>query len=311
MSARLLLSAPAYWAQIWSGPLARANLAYVVHGRDRYAREDIHYALSFRPPPGLLRDLPSLRAVFSLGAGVDGFLADPSYPRHIPLVRFVDETLSREMAQYVELHVLMFHRNQRGLDEAQKTGRWLQARIPRRTEETRIGILGLGEIGTFAAERLRDLGFPVAGWSRSRKDVQDVKSFVGDEEFSAFLAQSDILVCLLPLTPETKGVLNARTFERLPRGAYLVNAARGAHQVETDIVAAVDSGQLSGATLDVFETEPLPDSSPLWRHAKITVTPHIAAISDPDAAVRMVVDGMARFERGEPLVNLVDLERGY
>jgi glyoxylate/hydroxypyruvate reductase A len=311
MSARLLLSAPAYWVQIWSGPLGRASLAYVVHGRDRYAPEDIHYALSFRPPPGLLRDLPSLRAVFSLGAGVDGFLSDPSYPRHIPLVRFVDETLSREMAQYVVLHVLMFHRDQRGLDRAQKTGQWLQARISRRTEETRIGILGLGEIGTFAAERLRDLGFPVAGWSRSRKGVRDVKSFVGAAEFSAFLAQSDILVCLLPLTPATKGVLNARTFAMLPKGAYLINAARGAHQVETDIIAAVDSGQLSFATLDVFETEPLPDSSPLWRHPKIAVTPHIAAISDPDAAVRMVVDGMARFERGEPLVNLVDLERGY
>jgi glyoxylate/hydroxypyruvate reductase A len=311
MSARLLLSAPAYWAQIWSGPLGRANLDFAVHGRDRYPPGDIHYALSFRPPPGLLNSLPNLKVVFSLGAGVDGFLADPSYPREIPLVRFVDETLSREMAQYVVMHVLAFHRNQRALDAAQRAGQWLQARIPRRTEETQIGILGLGEIGSFTAERLRDLGFPVAGWSRSRKRLLGVESFAGPAEFPAFLAQSDILVCLLPLTPETQGVLNARTFAMLPNGAYIINAARGAHQVEADIIRGIDSGHLSGATLDVFETEPLPDSSPLWGHPKITITPHIAAISDPDAAVRMVVDGIARFERGEPLVNLVDLDRGY
>jgi glyoxylate/hydroxypyruvate reductase A len=306
-----LLSAPAYWAGIWAEPLARGGIDLVVHGRDAYERENVDYALSFRPPPGLLRSLPNLKAVFSLGAGVDGFIADPDYPREVPLVRFVDTTLSREMATYVVLHTLMFHRNQRALDGAQRRTVWQQSMLPRRTEETRVGILGLGEIGKLCASRLRDLGFSISGWSRSRKQIDQIKSFAGTAEFAEFLARSDILVCLLPLTPETRGILNAKTFALLPRGAYIINAARGGHQIESDILAAVNSGQLAGATLDVFETEPLPESSPLWTHPKITVTPHIAAISDPTASVRMVIDGISRFERGEALTNVVDFDRGY
>ncbi len=308
---RLLLSAPAYWANIWAEPLERGGIDLSVYGRDSFRPEEIDYALSFRPPPGLIKSLPNLKAVFSLGAGVDGFLVDSDYPKHVPLVRFVDDTLSREMATYVVLHVLLFHRNQRALDDAQRKGIWLQSMLPRRTEETRVAILGLGEIGTLCAERLRDFGFAVSGWSRSRKRVEGIKSFAGKSELGAFLAQSDILICLLPLTRETKGILNAKMFEQLPKGAFLINAARGGHQVERDIVAAIDSGQLAGAALDVFETEPLPDSSPLWKHPKITVTPHIAAISDPTASVRTVLDGIARFERGEPVPNVVDIERGY
>ena len=308
---RLLLSAPAYWANIWAEPLERGGIDLSVYGRDPFRPEAIDYALSFRPPPGLLKSLPNLKAVFSLGAGVDGFLIDFDYPKHVPLVRFVDDSLSREMATYVVLHVLMFHRNQRALDAAQSEGIWLQSILPRRTEATRIGVLGMGEIGTLCAERLRDLAFAVSGWSRSHKYVEGIRSFAGNAELGAFLAQSDILICLLPLTRETTGILNANTFARLPKGAFLINAARGGHQVERDIVAAVNSGQLSGATLDVFETEPLPQSSPLWKHPKITVTPHVAAISDPTASVHMVLDGIARFERGEKVANVVDIERGY
>ena len=308
---KLLLSAPAYWAGIWAEPLAKGGIDLAVYGRDAFRPDAIDYALSFRPPPGLLKSLPNLKAVFSLGAGVDGFNIDSDYPKHVPLVRFVDDTLSNEMATYVVLHTLIFHRNQRALDAAQRKGVWQQSLLPRRADATRVGILGLGEIGTLCAERLRDLSFAVSGWSRTSKTVEGIKSFVGNGELDAFLAQSDILVCLLPLTRETEGILNAKMFAKLPRGAFLINAARGGHQVESDIVAAVDSGQLAGATLDVFETEPLPETSPLWRHPKITVTPHIAAISDPSASVRTVLDGIARFERGEPVANLVDLARGY
>src|SRR5215472_6648171 len=271
---RLLLSAPAYWANIWAEPLERGGIDLSVYGRDAFRPEQIDYALSFRPPPGLLKSLPNLKAVFSLGAGVDGFLIDSDYPREVPLVRFVDDSLSREMATYVVLHTLMFHRNQRALDEAQRKGVWLQSMLPRRTEETRIGVLGMGEMGTLCAERLRDLAFAVSGWSRTRKHIEGIKSFAGNDEFGAFLAQSDILICLLPLTRATQGILNAKTFAQLRRGAFLINAARGGHQNERDIVAAIDSGQLAGAALDVFETEPLPDSSPLWKHPKITLTPH-------------------------------------
>jgi glyoxylate/hydroxypyruvate reductase A len=252
-----------------------------------------------------------VKAIISLGAGVDRFLADPEFPKQIPLVRFVDHTMSREMTHYVVLQTLLFHRTQRLLDAAQKEKQWRQAFLPRRTEETRVGILGLGEIGTMAAERLRDLDFPVAGWSRTKKSVPGVESFAGDAELTRFLARSDILICLLPLTPATHHILNAKTFARLPQGAFVINAARGGHLVEADLVAALNSGHLAGAALDVFESEPLPQSSPIWSHPKITMTPHVAAMTDPKVAARSVADSIARHMRGETLDNLVDFSHGY
>ena len=308
---KLLLLVPSHWAGKWGEMFARAGIAAIVASRDSYEPGSIDYALSFRPPLGLLASLPNLRAAFSLGAGVDGFLADPFYPKHIPLVRFVDDTLSEEMAQYVVLHVLLLHRQQRSLDAAQKERVWLQSMLPRATADTHVGILGLGEIGIVCARALIALGFPVSGWSRTRKSVPGVRSFAGESEFPPFLGGSDILVCLLPLTPDTRGILNAKTFAMLPRGAFVINAARGGHLKESDLIPAIDAGQLSGAVLDVFETEPLPEASPFWMHPKVTVTPHLAAISDPRAAVQMVVDGIGRSERGEPLLNVVDLARGY
>jgi len=313
MSARptLLLIVPVSWAGLWLPWLGQADLNVLVHGRDSYAPEDIDYVQSFRPPHGLLKTFPNLKAIFSLGAGVDGFLSDPELPKQVPLLRFVDPQLSTEMAQYVVMHTLLQHRHQRDFDTAQAAGKWAQRVLPRRTADTRIGILGLGEIGTVAGERLRDLGFPVSGWSRSRKSVRGIESYAGQAEFEAFLRVSDFLICLLPLTHETRGILNAKTFAMLPDGAYVINVARGGHLIETDVIAAIDSGHLAGATLDVFETEPLPETSPLWRHPKIIVTPHIAAITDPRIAAQYVIDGIARNERGETLENIVDVGREY
>ncbi|HTK80525.1 MAG TPA: glyoxylate/hydroxypyruvate reductase A [Rhizomicrobium sp.] len=309
----LLLVVPISWAGLWTGPLAEIapDIAIRVHGRDKFDPADVDYVITFRPPAGFLKTLPKLKAVFSLGAGVDGILADTEYPGHIPLVRFVDRTLSSELAQYCVLHVLIHHRQQRLFDRAQAERKWRQTLPARRTEETRIGILGLGEIGTLTAERLRDLDFRVAGWSRTRKSATNIESFAGEEELPAFLARSDYLICLLPLTSGTCGILNAKLFARLPEGAYVINVARGGHLVEEDLIAALDSGHLAGATLDVFATEPLPETSPLWSHPRITVTPHIAAISAPRVAAQYVVDGIARLERGETLENVVDLNRGY
>jgi len=313
MSARptLLLVVPVSWAGLWLPWLDQAGLNVLVHGRDSYVPKDIDYIQSFRPPHGLLKTFPNLKAIFSLGAGVDGFLSDPEFPRHVPLVRFVDPQLSTEMAQYVVMHTLLQHRRQRDFDAAQERGKWAQKVLPRRTADTRIGILGLGEIGTVAGERLRDLGFPVSGWSRSRKNVRGIESYAGKNEFEAFLRVSDFLVCLLPLTHETRGILNAATFSKLPEGAYVINVARGGHLIEQDLIASIDSGHLAGATLDVFQTEPLPESSPLWRHTKIIVTPHVAAITDPRIAARYVIAGIARSERGEMLENVVDTDREY
>jgi len=305
----LLMIVPLKWSGLWTSSLGAIDV--VVHGRDAYPPEAIDYVLSFRPPPGLLKSLPHLKAAFSLGAGVDGFLADGDYPRGVPLVRFVDRTLSAEMAQFVLLHVLMRHRQQRLFDEAQSKRQWRQMVLPRRTEDTRIGLMGLGEIGAFAAQRLCELGFAVSGWSRGRKTIPGVKSFAGEAELEAFLRQADMLVCLLSLTRQTAGILNAKAFAAMPESGFVINVARGAHLVEQDLIASLDSGHLSGAVLDVFEAEPLPETSPLWRHPKITVTPHIAAISQPAVAAQYLLDGIAKFERGETPDNIVDVETAY
>lgn len=309
----LLFVVPVNWAPLWEGQIQAADPSLVikVHGRDEYAPDDVDYALSFRPPPGLFKSLPNLKAVFSLGAGVDGFLLDSSYPRHVPLVRFVNKWLTLEMAQYTVLHTLMHHRQQRMFDNFQKARQWRQGIPQRKTADTRVGILGLGEIGQMAGERLRDLGFPVAGWSRTKKDVAGIESFAGDADLKPFLARTDILTCLLPLTPATRGILNAQAFAAMPLGAAVINAARGGHLVERDLIAALDSNHLSGATLDVFETEPLPEDSPLWTHPKVTVTPHVAGLTDPREAARFVIDNIGKVERAEALSDVVDFERGY
>ena len=309
----LLAVVPPFIAKLWTEPMAKYApwLKVVIHGQDAYKPEDVDYALGFRPPPGFFKTLPNLKAIFSLGAGVDGFLSDKDFPKHIPLVRFVDHTLSREMTHYVVLHTLMFHRTQRQFERAQSQKQWAQMFPPRRTEDTRIGILGLGEIGTMAGEHLARLDFPVSGWSRTKKTVPGIKSFAGDGELEAFLGQSDILVCLLPLTPATHHILNKKTFAQLPQGAFVINAARGGHLAEDDLIAAIDSGHLAGATLDVFETEPLPATSPIWTHPKITVTPHVAAMTDPRVAARTIADAIAGHMKGAKLDNLVDFELGY
>ena len=306
---KLLMIVPAKWAGLWTSSLDAVDL--VVEGKNHYRPEEIDYALSFRPPPGLLKTLPNLKAAFSLGAGVDGFLSDPDYPRCVPLVRFVDRTLSAEMAQYVLMHVLIRHRLQRFFDEAQRQHQWRQMVLPRRTEDTNVGFMGLGEVGTFCAARVVELGFPVSSWTAHRKALPGVKSFAGDSELAMFLGQTDILVCLLSLTRKTIGILNTKTFATMPEGAFLINAARGAHLNEIDLVKALDSGWLSGAVLDVFEDEPLPPTSRLWTHPKVTVTPHIAAISQPQVVTAYVLDGIAAFERGERPENIVDVETAY
>jgi glyoxylate/hydroxypyruvate reductase A len=307
----LLLVVPVAWAGLWTPWFEGAPFDVRVHDRDEYDPKTIDYTLSFRPPFGLLKSLPNLKTIFSLGAGVDAFLADPEFPKSVPLVRFVDPQLSTEMAQYVVMHVLLQHRRQRDFDAAQAKAKWAQRMLPRRTADTRIGILGLGEIGTVAGEQLRGLGFPVHGWSRTCKTAPGIKSYAGDGEFAAFLGESDFLVCLLPLTDETRGILNAKTFAMLPEGAYVINVARGGHLVEAELIAALDSGRLSGATLDVFQTEPLPETDPIWRHPKIVATPHIAAMSNPQVTANYVIDGIARAMRGERHPNTVDMGRGY
>lgn len=269
----------------------------------------IEAALVWRPPPGMLRALPNLRLIQSLGAGVDGLLADPSLPE-VPLCRLVDGSMTRSMSEFVLALVLKYHRRLDRFARAQRAGTWA-FELPVLPAATRVGIMGLGELGTHAAGVLAAQGFIVRGWSRGAKELPGCTTFVGADGLTPFLAGSDILVCLLPLTAATRGVLDARLFADLPEGARLINVGRGAHLVERDLLAALESGRLAHASLDCFAEEPLPPGHPFWSHPGIDITPHVAAFADPDSAVDAVADNLRRLRDGRPLLHLVDRARGY
>lgn len=269
----------------------------------------IDYAAVWRPPPGGLKRFPKLQAIFSIGAGADHVLNDPELPP-VPVIRLAGPALTQRMREYVALHVLRCHRRQAELDAAQRAAQWRQLIIPT-ADERSVGVMGLGELGRAAAEALRALGFRVAGWTRSPHRLEGVACFHGRTQFADFLARSEILVCLLPLTPETDGILASELFDRLPQGAWVINAGRGEHLVEQDLLAALESGHLSGAVLDVFRTEPLPPEHPFWRHPKITVTPHVASLIDPQTGGRLLADSIRRYRAGELRRGFVDPGRGY
>lgn len=271
---------------------------------------EVDYALVWKPEPGLLASLPNLKAILSLGAGVDHILADPHLPAGVPISRVVNDNMALRMREWVLLHVLSHHRRQREYNQLQRARVWRDLEQPHAGERT-VGVMGLGELGGDSARHLAAIGFDVIGWSRSPREVPGVRCFHGREGLKAFLAETDILVSVLPLTPQTTNMINADFLSRLPRGASFINAGRGQQVVEADLIAALDSGQLSEATLDVFQTEPLPVTDPLWTHPRVTVTPHIAAFTDPRALVRQVVEDIRRVERGEPVTNPVDPARGY
>jgi glyoxylate/hydroxypyruvate reductase A len=278
-------------------------------------RAAVRYAVCWRPAPGALAGLPNLQAIFSLGAGVDHLFQDPRLPQ-VPIVRVVDPDLTARMSEWVVLHALLHLRQFRRYERQQRERLWEDDDEQPAAGQARVGIMGLGELGRDAARKLKVIGFDVAGWSASAKSEPGVACFHGSDGLDAMLAGADILVCLLPLTEATRGILNARLFAKLARdgrlgGPVLMNAGRGGLQVEADILAALDAGVLKGASLDVFEKEPLPRDSRLWTHPAVFVSPHNAAISSPDAVAGYVAEQIAAFERGEPLRNVVDRGRGY
>ncbi len=303
---------PEPWAETFRELLASHR---VVLPGDDFSPNDIRYAATWKHELGSLADYPNLQVVFSLGAGVDHVFRDPQLPR-VPVVRVVDPDLRDRMSEWVMLHVLLHHRQQRMYDWQQTEKMWEDDRFQPAARDVRVGVMGLGVLGQDAARKLAYVGFDVAGWSATRKDVERVESFAGDSELDAFLARTDVLVSLLPLTPQTRGVLNFSLFERLARdgrlgGPIVLNAGRGGLQVEDDIVRALDEGVLRAATLDVFAVEPLPESSPLWTHPAVTITPHNAAISELNAVAKSIVTKIEAFERGEPLTDVVDPTRQY
>ena len=257
-----------------------------------------------------LRRYPNLKLIVSMGAGVDHLLRPPGPPPGIPVARLKDLLLTSAMAEWVLLNVLRFHRQDPEYRALQQRKEWLELSAPS-TAERRIGILGIGELGSASARVLTALGFPVMGWSRSAKTLPGVQTFHGADGLMAMAAQTDILICLLPLTPPTRGVLNAKLLSALPRGAYVINGARGGHMVAEDMLAALDSGHLAGAALDVFEPEPLPAESRFWSHPKVFLTPHAASITIPSSVAPQVVENIRNMRAGQPLINLVDFSLGY
>jgi len=275
---------------------------------------EVHYAAVWKPAAGELASFPNLRVIFNLGAGVDALMADASLPA-VPLVRVAVSDLTSRMSEYVVLHVLMHHRQELYLRESQRAKRWAP-KSQWAAGAISVGIMGLGTLGADAADVLKRIGFRVSGWSRTPKHVDGVASFHGAARIDTFLKGTDILVCLLPLTPDTRHILNRGLFEKLhrhsPLGApVLINAGRGGLQNEADILACLDDGTLGAASLDVFAQEPLPADSPFWTHPKVVLTPHNAADTDPDAISKYVAEQIAQFEAGGTLDNVVDHGRGY
>lgn len=270
---------------------------------------EIDMALCWKPPRGGLAKFHNLKVIFSLAAGVDHLFYDPDLP-DVPVVRMVEPSLTAGVAEYIVLHVMRHHKDQRRFAEQQKAKVWEEYFAPPAWTR-RVGILGLGVLGGTAAGMLRGIGFQLAGWSRSPKNFEGVKSFHGDGQLMDLVARSDILVSILPKTPQTEDILNADLFARMPRGASLINAGRGDQLVEEDLLAALESGQISQATLDVFRTEPLPAGHPFWTHPKVTVTPHSGGDPFPETAAKAVAENIMRFRRGEPLPNIARPEDGY
>ncbi|MXQ11597.1 2-hydroxyacid dehydrogenase [Microvirga makkahensis] len=311
-----LLVAVTWETQPWVDRFTRhlPGREIVVLGEE-FDRASIRYVATWGPKPGSLDGLPNLEAVFSLGAGVDHLMGYPGLP-DVPIVRVAQDDLTHRMSEYMVMHCLLYLRDHARFAAAQRTKRWEEDRSPPIAGDVRVGIMGFGVLGQDAAFKLKMMGFNVAGWSRTPKSVEGFKVYSGENEFDAFLARTDILIALVPLTPDTRGILNRSLFRKLARdgrlgGPILINAGRGGLQVESDILACLDDGTLKAATLDVFEKEPLPENSPLWEHPRVTITPHNAAVSEPEATARYIADQIRRYEAGEPFQNVVDRTRGY
>ncbi|MFW5969993.1 MAG: 2-hydroxyacid dehydrogenase [Halofilum sp. (in: g-proteobacteria)] len=276
---------------------------------DTGAVEDIEYALVWASPDGFLHDLPNLRVVFSLGAGVD-HLMGAQVPEGVDLVRMVDPALTEGMIEYVTYQVLRHHRHMAAYERQQTTAEWrIHPQI--RPGERRIGLLGLGELGGACARTLGGLGFDVAGWARSSREIPGVTAVTGEDGLDWLLGRSDIVICLLPLTDATRGILDESLFRRMQPGSTLINAARGQHLVEDDLLIALGEGHLGHAVLDAFRDEPLPPGHAFWRHPHVTVTPHIASLTNPETGAAAVVHGIHADQAGEPIPHRVDRGRGY
>ena len=269
------------------------------------------YAIVWKPPSALFERNGELKAAINYGAGVDALLSMDSVPAHIPIIRLEDAGMAQQMAEYTLYGVLHHHRHMRAYAAQQRERVWLQHEDRANAQRPTVGVMGLGEMGGQVATKIAAFGYDVRGWSKSRRAISGVECFAGEAEFDDFLRGTNALVCMLPLTDSTRGIVNTKTLSMLPRGAFLINAGRGPHMIEADVLDALQSGQISGALLDVFATEPLPADNPLWAHPNVIVTPHVAATTPIREACAQIVDKIERMERGGPVSGIVDRGIGY
>jgi glyoxylate/hydroxypyruvate reductase A len=272
--------------------------------------DDIEFAIAWNHPPGEFKKFRNLKCIASFGAGVDSILSDPDLPEDVAITRVVESSMPQFMSEYVILSVLNYCRQFDIYQNDKNKKRW-QPRIPLLAREIQIGVMGLGQLGGDAATKLVQIGFTVAGWSRTPRTIPGVLCYAGSDALEDFLSQTNILICLLPLTAATEGILNRHLFDKLPTGAYLINVARGRHLEDTDLLEALESGRLSGACLDVFKVEPLPEDHPFWNNPNIIITPHISSLTDPKAVMPQIFENYHRMKSGEPLLHVVDVKRGY
>lgn len=296
------------WKEHFHAADPRIEVAY---WEDAGELASVDYVMAWEPPPGWLATLPNLKVVFSSGAGVDHITRDSTWPRHLPLVRMGGVDMAQRMGEFVVWSALSLLRDTADFAKGQAAREWRYREVPYSAADRRVGVMGLGNLGVRSAEMLSAVGFPVQGWSRSAKSLPGIRTFAGAEQFDAFLASTDILVCLLPVTPETADIIDAKLLAKLPAGAQIINVGRGQHVVEDDLIAALDSGHIAGAVLDVFRSEPLAKDSPLWAHERITLTPHIASTPTRAEKAQFVARCIALQEAGEPLPNIFDPSRGY
>lgn len=285
------------------------QMPFLRWGHDAVDPQEVRYIAAWNAPTEFIAQFPNLEILFSVGAGIDQ-LPIQALPPQVRVVRMVEQGIITGMAEYVAMACLALHRDLPFFITEQRAGRW-SYRHTRLASQSRIGVMGLGELGRAALEVLKPLGFPLSGWGRTAREIEGVTCFAGGEAFDAFLAQSDILVCLLPLTAETRGILCRETFAKMPEGSAVINAGRGGHLVAEDLIAALDAGQLRAAMLDVTSPEPLPEDHAFYRHPAIFLTPHVAAETRHETAGNVLADNLERLLKGEPLLGEVDRTRGY
>ena len=273
-------------------------------------KAEVSFALLWQQPPGILQEYPNLKAISSMGAGVDHLLSGDEIPDSLPVARLVDPMLAENMADYVEAAVAAFRFHWQYFMQNQRLVKW-SPRVPIDKAQLAVGVMGLGELGSKVAKRLVKCGYSVNGWSKSDKSIASVSSFSGQDSLDDFLRHTQCLINLLPLTPATEGILNKRNLSQLKSDGYLINVGRGKHLVESDLQSELASDKMAGACLDVYDQEPLDRNHWFWQHPKVTMTPHISSLTVPESVAPLIIENYHRALKGEPLLHQVDLSRGY